>query len=125
MVRSLYDRSDNEIVDKLTEAGLRTGHGRAFDVAAVRWTRYAHGIPPAPSVFRADELTVAQVAARLGIGERTVYDWIGHARLDARRDGKRVCVPFPAEVEEACREMVACSTKIKPRTPKLAEGGRV
>ena len=127
VVRHLYDRSDEEIVAGLAEAGLSTGAGRAFDTAAVRWIRYAHEIPAPPaSSLGPGELTVAQVAARLGTSEYTVYDWISRGRLDARRAvGGRLCVLFPAEVEQACRERVARSTRIKPRTQTRIAGGAV
>jgi hypothetical protein len=127
-VRRLQDRSNTEIVATLNETGLATGARHAFSTRAVRWIRYAHAIPapPASPSLRAGESTVAEVATRLGIAENTVYQWIGRRHLDARRDAAgRLCVRFPHEVEQACRESVARSTRIKPQRQTPTEGGAV
>ncbi|MBI3456492.1 MAG: recombinase zinc beta ribbon domain-containing protein [Candidatus Rokubacteria bacterium] len=53
-------------------------------------------------------VTVAQVARRLGVAESVVYHWISQGQLDARRGvGRRLCVPFSTQVEQACRQRVA------------------
>jgi hypothetical protein len=47
----------------------------------------------------------------LGVSEHTVYYWISHGQLAARRtDGNRVYIPFPPEVEEQWRQNVATSS---------------
>jgi hypothetical protein len=123
LVRRLADRSDKELVAELAGAGLCTGTGRPFTVAAVHWIRYAHRIPsPPPTSFLAPgELTVTQVAARLGVDEGVVYQWIGHGKLGARHGaGGRLCVPFSHEGEETCRQRVRRSTRIRPRSQKAA-----
>lgn len=125
LVQRLSERSDEEVVTMLAAAGLATGAGRPFNVAAVRWMRYAHQIPAAPrSLLAPGELTVAEVAARLDVPDDVVYYWISRGQLDARRGmGGRLCVPFAREVEEACRHRVRRSTRIKPRTKTAAVGG--
>jgi DNA invertase Pin-like site-specific DNA recombinase len=117
--------SDENVVAALNVAGFTTGAGRPFDVAAVRWLRYAHRIP-SPSPLAQEEVTVADVAASLGIAEGVVYYWIKHGQLDARRDHRgRWCVTFPASVKESCRRWVLASSRVKPRPLMRTAGGAV
>jgi DNA invertase Pin-like site-specific DNA recombinase len=125
LVRRLSDHSDEDLVAELNAAGFKTGTRRAFDIAAVRWVRFAHRIPSAPR--RAPgELTVTGVAARLGTSESAIYYWIEQGHLEARRDhGGRLYVPFPSSVESACRHRVQASVHMKPRIQTCAVGGAV
>jgi excisionase family DNA binding protein len=128
LVRHLADRSDEELVAELAAAGLSTGAGRPFNVAAVRWMRYAHAIPapPAPTLLAPGELTVAEVAARLGVADGVIYQWISKGKLDARRGvGGRLCVPFSRDVEETCRQRVRRSMRIRPQTETPIAGRAV
>jgi excisionase family DNA binding protein len=114
--------TDQQLVAVLADAGLRTGVGRPFDAAAVAWVRHAHHIPTPPRlVLAADELTVTEVAERLGVSDGAVYYWISHGQLDARRGpGNRLCIPFGADVERVCRDRVAASVHIPTTTQNLA-----
>jgi DNA invertase Pin-like site-specific DNA recombinase len=115
-------RSDEELVAELNAAGLKTGRGRRFDVAAVQWVRYTRHVP-APSPFQADELSVDEVAARLRISANAVYYWIEHGQLAARRTRSgRLCVAYTPEVEAACRKRVLDSHHIRPES-RTAPGG--
>ena len=51
MVRRLGPTTDTrDLAERLNAAGLATGHGNPFDVAAVQWIRHAYKIPaPAPT----------------------------------------------------------------------------
>jgi excisionase family DNA binding protein len=101
--------SDQELVAQLNARGMKTGFGRSFDVAAVKWVRYIRRVP-SPSGFKPGELTVDQVAARLGISADAVYYWIERGHLLARRTATgRLCISFTAEVEAACRKRVTDS----------------
>jgi hypothetical protein len=116
---------DQELAAELNAAGQRTGAGQPFDAAAVRWLRWRYEIPT-PSLLGADELSVSQVAERLGVSSAAVYYWISHDQLDARRaPGNRLCVPFPPEVEQACRQRVANSAHIVTPTERVAAKGAV
>jgi excisionase family DNA binding protein len=88
----------------------------------VRWVRHAHKIPSPPRlVLEPGELTVGQAAERLGISDGTVYYWIRHGQLAARRGpGNRLRIPFGPDVEQACRERVANSFHIPTPTETLA-----
>jgi DNA invertase Pin-like site-specific DNA recombinase len=128
LVERLRDRSDAELIAELSAAGFLTGSGRPFDVAAVRWIRYAYRIasPPEPPLLVPGELTVKDVAARLGIREHVAYYWIRHHQLEARRSTRgRWCIPFPPEVERSCRERIANSVHMNTVTQITAAGAAV
>jgi DNA invertase Pin-like site-specific DNA recombinase len=125
IVRQQRACRDEEIATALAIAGFRTGTGRPFDIAAVRWLRHVYRIQ-VPSPLAQEEVTVANVAASLGITEGVVYYWIKIGQLDARQDSRgRWCVPFPVEVKETCRQWLMASTRIKCRTLDLTAGGAV
>ena len=68
--------------------------------------------PDAPA-RRDDELTVNQLADRLQISANVVYYWLRRGYLDARHDATGSwCIPFPAEVEDACRRRISESSRI-------------
>jgi DNA invertase Pin-like site-specific DNA recombinase len=119
------NRSDAELAAELNRAGLKTGTKRPFDAAAVSWMRYAYDIER-PRPLAAGELSVKQVAARLGIGPDAVYYWIGRGQLAARRVASgRLCVPFSAEVEQAARQRIVNSHHIRRQTLNAAVGDAV
>jgi excisionase family DNA binding protein len=118
-------RSNGELAAELNASGLRTATGRSFDARAISQLRTHHRLPR-QSLSRGDELTVSQVAERLGVTDHTVYYWISHGQLAARRtDGNRVYIPFPPEVEEQWRQHVATSSHIPAKTKNTASGGAV
>ena len=103
-----------DVVDKLNAAGLTTGHGRAFDVAAVQWIRHAYHIP-APTPYAHGEISVADAAHRLGCSIGVVYDWIKTGKLVARRGaGNRLCLPWTEHIEVDCRQRIANSGHLNP-----------
>ncbi len=119
------ERSDTELAEELNATGYLTGAGRPFDPKAVRWLRHVHKVP-APAPFQAGELSVAEVAQRLGITAGAVYYWIQHGQLTARRTpAGRWCVPFGPEVQAACRQKIADSAHLTPPTQTTAAGGAV
>jgi DNA invertase Pin-like site-specific DNA recombinase len=119
------ERDDAELAEELNATGYLTGAGRPFDVKAVRWLRHVHHMPP-PAPFQAGELSVAEVAQRLGISASAVYYWVQHDQLAAgRTPSGRWCVPFGPEVEAACRQKIASSAHLTPPTPTAPAGGAV
>jgi excisionase family DNA binding protein len=118
-------RSDAELAEELNTTGYLTGAGRPFDPKAVRWLRHVHKVP-APTPLVTGELSVADVAEHLGITADAVYYWVQHGQLQARRThGGRWCVPFPPEVEAACRQKITDSFHLTPPTPNAPTGGAV
>ncbi len=81
-----------------------------------RVARSAHIHEPDSADAQADhELTVAEVAAVLGISTNVVYYWIERHHVDARRGaGGRLFINFGPDVEAACRARVAASVHLKP-----------
>jgi DNA invertase Pin-like site-specific DNA recombinase len=118
--------SNTDLVDLLNAAGLCTGTGSPFDIAAVQWVRHAHQVPVPPPQANG-ELSVKQVAARLGISADAVYHWIANACIEVRRTPTgRICVPWTDEIEAICRRRIAESAHLKPRkTTKASAGGAV
>jgi excisionase family DNA binding protein len=117
-------RTNDQLATELNAAGLRTGTGRPFDANAISHLRTDHHLPPQPLLANG-ELTVSQVAKRLGISRGAVYYWIAHGQLEAHRGhGHRVCIPFPPHVEQQCRQRIADSYHF-PKTKTTTAGGAV
>jgi len=118
-------RTDAQLAGELNAAGLRTGTGLPFDERAVRWVRYTHRVP-SPPLLQAGELTVGQVAERLGVSPGLIYDWIRNGQLAARRGrANRLCIPFPPEVEQDCRQRAANSAHLPSQTQTTTATGAV
>ena len=101
-----------ELADILNTRGITTGTGRQYDIKAVQWIRHAYRIP-APVAYAANEISVADAAARLGCSIGVVYYWIDNAQLHARRDsGNRLCITWTEQTEAACRARIAASTHL-------------
>lgn len=117
LARDLSNLSNRDIAERLNEAGYSTGAGRPFDNDAVASLRHYHHVPP-PELLADGEVTVADVARRLGISHGAVVHWIARGWLVARRGlNSQWCVPFGSDVEEACRQRVARSAHIhQPNT---------
>jgi DNA invertase Pin-like site-specific DNA recombinase len=93
----------------LNTAGHRTAHGRPFDQDSAGNLRQYHkiGYPPAT---RNAELTIPQAAAKLGVSVQTIKYWIDRGYLTARQGpGRQWAIPFPPDVEAACRQRAARS----------------
>jgi DNA invertase Pin-like site-specific DNA recombinase len=118
-------RTNAELAAELNRVGLKTGTGKCFNAASIQWIRYAYHIDQ-QQPFAPGELSVKQVAARLGIAPNAIYDWIERGRLVVRQTtGGRLCVPFPPEVEQAARQRIANSKRIKLRNQNVAVGHAV
>jgi hypothetical protein len=105
---------NHDLVDHLNAAGLRTGHGRPFDIAAVQWVRHAYKIS-SPDPYAAGELSVAEAARQLGCSTGVVYYWLKTGQLDARRGpGNRLCITWNPDIENVCRRRIAESGHLQP-----------
>lgn len=127
LARLLGPEMDNaHLAAALNAAGHRTGAGRAFDSDAVSSLRHYHGGIASPDLLEPGELTVRDVAGRLGVTQGTVTNWINRGKLAARRGlYNRWCVPFGPEVEARWQAHVAASphvhTDLDPRAPVAGE----
>jgi DNA invertase Pin-like site-specific DNA recombinase len=78
----------------------------------------------------ADEHTIADLAARLGVKPDVIYTWVAYGHLPARRGpGGRVWIRYTPEVETACLHRIAESYKlpaaIKAQAQQRLEGSVV
>ncbi len=100
---------NNALAGALNDAGHRTGTGQPFDGVAAGNLRSYHHIPY-PGLLDAGELTPRQVAQLTGVSTGTIHYWINAGYLPARRGpAGRWCIPFPPDVEAACRNRAAGS----------------
>ena len=100
---------NNALAGALNDAGHRTGTGQPFDGVAAANLRSYHHIPY-PGLLEDGELTPRQVAQLTGVSTGTIHYWINAGYLTARRGpAGRWCIPFPPEVQAACRERAAGS----------------
>lgn len=113
LVRSLGPTHANmDLAHRLNKDGYLTGAGRPFDVTAVANLRSYHRIAPV-GLLAEGEITVVDAAQRVGVTTTTIYGWVHAGALAARRGpGGRICIPFDAEVEQACQRRAATSVHI-------------
>ncbi len=125
ITRLAEDHSDAEIAAELQAANLRTPRGRQFNAASVKSVRYRYKIPQGP-FHRDGELRPPAIAKRLAISDSTIYDWIRHGTLTARRGpGGRLWVQFHPEIEQACRQRIANPGHIPTKTQARSNGGAI
>jgi DNA invertase Pin-like site-specific DNA recombinase len=120
------DHTNAQIACQLNAAGLRTGKGRPFTPDSVQWILWRHKIPYPTSWAQDGELTVSQTAETLSVTPGTVYAWINTGKLTARRGpANRLYIPFPPDVEQQCRQLVANSVHLPDQTKNRSAGGAV
>lgn len=126
LIRTLGPTTSNDdLVTKLNAAGHRTGKGRPFDVDAVQWVRHVHKIPT-PGPLAPGEISVTEVAARLGISADAVYYWIKVGHLPARRGpSNRLAITWSAQIEASCRVRAANSAHLTPTSRPATAGEAV
>ena len=84
-VRELAQHSnDEQMVEHLNQAGIKTRKGNRLTVSAIRWIRFTHAIP-VPMLQRPEERTVAEVAAHFGVSPHVVYYWIDRHHIAGRK----------------------------------------
>ena len=117
--------TNQQLAEHLNQTGWLTASGRPFTDDSVRWMRWQHRIPSPPKLPDG-EIGVHHLAERLGVGDAVIYRWINQGKLPARRVGQRkLAITINHEIETACRNRIANSTRIKPRTQELVAGGAV
>jgi DNA invertase Pin-like site-specific DNA recombinase len=122
--RKLEGLRDTDIAAELRALGLRTARGNEFGTPDVRNVRHSIGLAR-PSPLEPGELTVSQIAARLGVKPGTVCYWLRAGLLPHRKRATgAVCIPFSAQAEATLRARLAVSRHMK-RTQKKTIGGAV
>jgi DNA invertase Pin-like site-specific DNA recombinase len=120
------DHTNAQIAEHLNAAGLKAGTGGPFKAEHVQWIRWRHKIPYPTNYARDGEMTVTQIAERLGVSDGTVYAWISTGKLAARRGpASRLYIAFDQAQEEKCRQLVANSVHLPAETKIRAAGGAV
>jgi len=124
--RLAADHTNAQIAEQLNTAGFRTRKGEPFAAQHVQWIRWRYKIPYPATMSKHGELTVRQLAERLGISAWTIYAWISTGKLAARHGPTdRLYIPFPPEVEQQCRERVQNSVRLRAKTQISAARGAV
>jgi excisionase family DNA binding protein len=116
-VRSLASSmTDAQISAILNQEHVLSAKGKRFTPTMVKWVRYRYDIPM-PSQKRAEELTVRQVADRLGVSAGVVYYWIERGHLPARRlqSGFPYWITLNADKEAELQAWVTHSNRIRPQ----------
>lgn len=108
------EKADAEIADALNQKGCHSAKGKSFTKSMIAWIRYKHRIP-APTLIRAEELTVSEVAEKFGVSPGVVYYWIEHGIVPARRRnlGSAFWITLDPEMEYRLQQWVEKSTRIQ------------
>ena len=122
--RKSEDMRDTDIAAELRALGLRTARGHEFGTQDVRNVRHTIRLSR-PSPLEPGELSVREVASRLGVKPGTVYYWLRTGEIPHRKPATgAVCIPFTADVEAALRARPAVA-RIITRNYPAATGGAV
>jgi len=107
---------DAQIADRFNDEGLKTNKGNSFTIKSIKWIRHKHDIPVVDH-RKAGELTVKELAERLGVSLGVIYYWIDKGLIRGRRHnaGSPYLLAITPELEQGLAKRVAQSTRIKPQ----------
>jgi predicted DNA-binding transcriptional regulator AlpA len=120
--------NDEQLVEQLNQAGVKTKKGNRLTVSVLRWIRYKPAIP-APNLKHTEELTVPEVAEHFGVSRHVVYYWIERHHIPARKlanpKGVVWCLTIDQETEQHLRQWIEQSTRIakEPTSQRPIAGG--
>jgi len=128
-VRELAQHSnDEQMVEHLNQAGVKTRKGNRLTVSAIRWIRFKPAIP-VPTLKRPEERTVAEVTEYFGVSPHVVYYRIERHHIAGRKlanpKGVAWFLTIDQETEQPLRLWVEQSSRItKASTSQtlMAEG---
>jgi DNA invertase Pin-like site-specific DNA recombinase len=102
-----------EIAERLNREGHVSAVGKPFTGSMIQWIRYRYQIPKV-TLARPEELTVEQVAKRLGVSPNVVYYWIDRTVIQARRlnAGAPYWITLDEAGEQKLRDWVRNSCRI-------------
>jgi DNA invertase Pin-like site-specific DNA recombinase len=106
--------TDDEIAEHLNHAGQLSAAGKPFDGSKIKWIRYRYRIPTVESK-QPGEMTVAQLAACIGISQEVVYYWIKRKVIVARqiKPNSPYWIKIDKEKERELRTWVRNSVHMK------------
>jgi DNA invertase Pin-like site-specific DNA recombinase len=104
---------DDQIAETLNAANLRSSTGKPFNVSMIKWIRYKHEIPGAPSKLP-HEISVQETAERFGVSIYVVYYWIERGLVEARKrnNGSPYWITLSPQKEKELRDWVRYSVRI-------------
>ena len=111
LARTLTDR---QIVAELNRLGELSATGRPHTMHTISWIRWKYRIP-APTLKRAEEMTVQELATRLGVLPGVVYYWAKRGMVESRRlnGGSPVWITIDEIKLRELRDRVSRSIKMQ------------
>jgi uncharacterized protein YndB with AHSA1/START domain len=108
--------TDDQIAAHFNQEGRRSAKGHPFSASIISWIRYRHRI--SRPTKQPEELTVAELARKLGVSQYVVYYWIERGILSARRlhQSAPYWITLHRNKESELREWVRKSSRIRPQT---------
>ena len=121
LARTLTDR---QIVAELNRLGELSSTGLHHTMHTIKWIRWKYRIP-SPTLKRPEEMTVQQLAARLGVLPGVVYYWAERGMIASRRlnGGSPVWITIDEIKLQELRDRVSRSIKMRkqPNVETLTE----
>ena len=104
---------DDQIAETLNAARYRSSTGKPFNISMIKWIRYKHEIPGAPSKLP-HEISVQETAERFGVSIHVVYYWIERGLVKARKrnNGSPYWITLSPQKEKELRDWVRYSVRI-------------
>jgi hypothetical protein len=104
---------DDQIAETLNDAQFRSSTGKPFNVSMIKWIRYKHEIPEAPSKLP-HEISVQETAERFGVSIHVVYYWIERGLVEARKrnNSSPYWITLSPQKEKELRDWVRYSVRI-------------
>jgi hypothetical protein len=108
--------SDAQIAHELNRQGLRSSRGLTFTASMIQWIRFRHGVPAFSNV-RPGEITVRELANRLGVSIHFVHYWIQQGLIQARQNDDRGpwWITLTDEQEKQLHQRVSVSGHLQNR----------
>jgi DNA invertase Pin-like site-specific DNA recombinase len=103
--------TDEQIVEKFNQMGLKTNKGNTFTVDSIKWIRYKHKIS-SPRLQKLGELSINQAAEKFNVSHHVIRYWIERGIINARSIGSKLWVTIEEKQEIELKKRVKHSTKI-------------
>jgi len=117
--------TDQQIVNKLNQEGIKTNKGNVFTVNSIEWIRFKHKIP-AVKLTKPGELSIKEVAEKFQVSYYVVSYWLENDIVSARTVGRKKWILIDPDKELELRNRVENSTKIataRLKSQNQIEGG--
>jgi len=116
--------TDPQIVAELNQLGELSATGQRHTIHTIKWIRWKYRIP-APKLKRPGEMTVQELAERLGVLPGVVYYWAKRGVIESRRlnGGSPVWISLDDAKMQELRNRVSRSCKMQKqhKVQNLAE----